>query len=108
MSDIITHEGFISDTSIENAIRQVLVALGLDPNDENFRETPKRVRKMYREVFDGVKKEAGVEKILSVTFPSEYDGIIIHSDMLVFSFCPHHLLPVELGISIAYMAPKTV
>lgn len=103
-----TSEQHVTNTAIENAVRQIIVSLGMDPNDPNFRDTPKRVRRMYQEMFDGLNSLDDLEKILAVTFPSDYKGIVIHNNMLVFSFCPHHLLPVEMDISVAYIAPKTV
>ncbi len=93
---------------ISSCIKNLLLALGLDVHDANFKDTPKRVAKMYLEVFDGVQGLARVEDILSTTFPSNYKGIIIHKNILAFGFCPHHLLPVEYSVSLGYIAEKTV
>ena len=66
-----TSEQHVTNTAIENAVRQIIVSLGMDPNDPNFRDTPKRVRRMYQEMFDGLNSLDDLEKILAVTFPSD-------------------------------------
>lgn len=93
---------------ISEAVSTILRALCLDTEDPNFRGTPERVAKMYLEVFDGVGNHEQVKDILSTVFPSKYSGILIHNNMLAFSFCPHHLLPVEYDISLGYISDKTV
>lgn len=93
---------------IEMSVRDMLIALGLDINDLNLLDTPRRVSKMYLEAFDGLVSVDSVKDILSITFPSKYEGIIVHDNMIVFSFCPHHLLPVEYNVSLAYISDKTV
>lgn len=93
---------------ISKAVTDILLALGLDINDPNLQDTPNRVAKMYLEVFDGIKNRETIKGILSTTFPSNYNGIVIHKNMLVFGFCPHHFLPVEYSISLGYISKKTV
>lgn len=96
--------------AIEAAVAQILLALRVSPTDENFKGTPGRVARMYLEMFAGVNDidKGAIEAILSMRFPSNYSGIVVHNDLLVFSMCPHHLLSVEYSISLAYISPITV
>jgi GTP cyclohydrolase I len=90
------------------AIRQALVALGIDVADGNFRDTPARVTRMLVEMFEGVYKQDEIGKIVEKSFPTRYKGLIVHDRITVFSLCPHHLLPVEYDVSIGYIAAKTI
>lgn len=77
---------------------------GLDLTDPNFFGTPGRVARMYGEIFKGVKDtNRQVRDILSVSFPSSYTQIILATDIQVYSMCPHHFLPVEYKIHVAYI-----
>lgn len=72
--------------------------------DENFTETPLRMARMYATMFkpDDVIKEVA-DTILQKNFPSRYKGIVLLPDIRTVSFCPHHMLPVEYNITIAYL-----
>jgi GTP cyclohydrolase I len=77
---------------------------GLDLKDPNFTDTPKRVSRMYDEIFSGIKDtEEQVKAILASSFPSNYDQMILVRDIETFSMCPHHFLPVHYHISVAYI-----
>jgi GTP cyclohydrolase I len=98
--------------SLMTSVLKLLEALEqegyIDLKDENFRETPRRVTDMYREIFtpkSQIDKE--VKSILSHhTFPGgNYDGIIALKGLRIFSMCPHHLCPIEQEVAIAYI-PK--
>jgi GTP cyclohydrolase IA len=72
--------------------------------DPNFMETPQRMAKMYEAMFDCQEDiDNIVSQILKKSFPSSYDGLIILPDIRTISFCPHHLLPVEYNVTIAYL-----
>jgi GTP cyclohydrolase IA len=83
--------------------------LGLNLSDVNFKDTPKRVARAYHEIFEGLKDtEIKVKKILSTAFPSEgYGSLIFCSDIVVFSMCPHHFLPVEYKVSVGYIPSES-
>lgn len=100
------NQNLTGQNAIKEGVRLILTGLGLDLDDDNIKETPDRVSKMYGEMFLG--GFGDVEQILSKTFPSSYSGILVHKNLLVFSACPHHLLPVEYEISLAYIAEKVV
>lgn len=96
-------------SSIEKGMHLILKGLhdelGLDLNDINFKDTPKRVARAYYEIFEGVKNtRQQVEEILSTAFPSEgYETLIFCPDIKAFSMCPHHFLPVEYDVTIGYI-----
>ena len=102
----------INTKKIEACIREILVALGDDPTREGLRETPKRVAKMYEEVFAGmtVSNEEMVH-LFGTTFEEEEVAnsphqVVIVRDIPIFSYCEHHLaLMYNLTVSVAYL-PK--
>jgi len=96
-----------SPPAIERGVRFILHGLKVDIQDDNFFETPKRVAKAYREILEGLLPEAEEElrEHLSKTFPCDNDQMIVVKNILCWSMCPHHLLPVKYNISIGYI-PK--
>lgn len=92
---------------IEDSVRNILIALGEDPDREGLVETPKRVAKMYDEVFEGMKySNDEIAEMFSKCFIEDYDGMIIEKDIPTFSYCEHHMaLMYNMNVSIAYI-PK--
>ena len=83
--------------------------LGMDIDNENFRETPERVAKAYLEILSGEKDTAKqIEEILKKSFPSQYRGMVIGSNIQVYSMCPHHLLPVSYVVNVGYIPGEKV
>lgn len=83
--------------------------LGLDLNDVNFKDTPARMARMYKEIFSGVKDtQSQVDAILNSAFPCDNNQLILMKDIDVYSMCPHHLLPVHYNIHVAYIPGKDV
>lgn len=80
---------------------------GLNLNDPNFTDTPKRVAKAYIEMNKGI-DISEVRDILMQNFPSEYDGLITENKIQTFSLCPHHFLPVRYEISFGYIPNENV
>jgi GTP cyclohydrolase I len=103
---------FIGISSIEKGVHYILKGLkdefGLDLSDVNFKDTPKRVSRAYYEMCCGIKCEDDINSIISTSFPSEYDGMIVQRDIRCYSMCPHHLLPVEYKVNIGYVPDKTM
>lgn len=96
----------IDTIGIERATRDLLIALGVDYKDANFRETPQRMGRAYNEIFHGLNDiKAEEKKLFSKAFPSDNDEMVIIKDIHIFSMCPHHLLPVEMIIHAGYI-PK--
>ncbi len=88
---------------MEQAIRMLLEAVGEDPDRPGLVDTPRRVAKMYREMFAGLHSDPG--RHLRVTFPEEYDELVLVRDIAFHSMCEHHLLPFNGVASVAYL-PK--
>lgn len=102
----------IDTEKIEYHIKEILKALGDDPDREGLAETPKRVAKMYEEVFEGMNySNAQIADMFNKTFEEE-DYLTSSSDMVyvkdieVFSYCEHHMaLMYDMKVSVAYI-PK--
>ena len=95
----------INKELIEKSIRNILIALGDDPEREGLRETPKRVAKMYEEVFEGMNytNEEIAEKF-SKCFDTDNNDLVVVQDIPIFSYCEHHLaLMYNMKVSIAYI-----
>ncbi|NRF95587.1 GTP cyclohydrolase I FolE [Paenibacillus frigoriresistens] len=88
-------------TPLEESIRVILEEIGEDVNREGLLDTPKRVAKMYREVFSGV--GVNPETALTTTFEEDYDGIITVKDITYYTFCEHHLIPFYGKAYIGYI-----
>ncbi len=89
---------------IENAIRDILEAIGEDPKKKDLLETPKRVAEMYEEIFAGIKLDP--EKELEVILDQKHHEIILLKGIPMYSICEHHLLPFFGKAHIAYI-PKS-
>src|SRR3979411_870385 len=76
---------------IERAVREILAAVGEDPDREGLRDTPARVARMYAEMFSGRRDEARAH--LRRTFTQKYDEMVLIKDVCFASMCEHHLLP---------------
>jgi len=91
---------------IEKGVDLILTgALGVDYKDDvNFIETPARVARSYQELLRGYETAKDTSIFFEKAFPAEgYNSMIFVSNIHVFSMCPHHLLPVEYKMSIAYI-----
>ena len=87
--------------TIERAVREILVAIGEDPNREGLRGTPNRVARMYEELFGGMFEDPA--KHLVVRFTEQYDEMVILRDIPFYSMCEHHLLPFMGKAHVAYL-----
>lgn len=83
--------GEFDEKRAEAAVRELLIAVGEDPDREGLRETPGRVARAYREIFAGLFQEA--EDVLTTTFDLGHDEMVLVKDIEVFSTCEHHLVP---------------
>ncbi len=86
---------------MENAVREILIAVGEDPEREGLRDTPGRVAKMYAEMFSGL--NADPRPILKKVFTEQYDEIVLVRDISFCSMCEHHLLPFMGKAHIGYL-----
>ena len=97
--------GNIDADVIEEHFRIIMEkGLGLDLTDPNFVDTPSRVARSYREIFEGLETANDkIHEILGQSFPTKYDGIVQETGITVFSMCPHHFLPIRYEVSIGYV-----
>ena len=86
---------------IERAVREILLAVGEQPDREGLRDTPARVARMYAELFSGLRCDP--RELLSKTFTQKYDEMVLVKDMRFASLCEHHLLPFFGRAHIAYL-----
>jgi GTP cyclohydrolase I len=83
--------GPIETGRIERAVREILLAIGEDPDRDGLAETPARVARAYAEQFSGLSQRP--EDVLSTVFDADYDELILVRDIEVYSTCEHHLVP---------------
>lgn len=86
---------------IRRAVREILVAVGEDPDREGLAETPDRVARMYAEVFAGLHLDPKIH--LQKLFTQAYDEMVLVKDIRFASFCEHHLLPFTGVAHVAYL-----
>ncbi|MCY2962200.1 MAG: GTP cyclohydrolase I FolE [Planctomycetota bacterium] len=86
---------------IERAVREILAAVGEDPDREGLLETPARVARMYAELFSGLR--ATPEEHLRRVFEEKYDEMVLVRDITFNSMCEHHLLPFHGVAHIGYI-----
>lgn len=86
---------------IERAVREILFAVGEDPDREGLRETPARVARMYAEMFSGLFEDPRVH--LKKFFTEKYDEVVLVRDISFNSMCEHHMLPFMGKAHIGYL-----
>jgi len=86
---------------IERAVREILIALGEDPDRDGLRKTPARVARAYAELFAGLRVDPG--DVLTTTFEASHEELVLVRDIEVFSLCEHHLLPFRGVAHIGYI-----
>lgn len=106
----------INKEKIEEHIKGILLALGENPDREGLKDTPKRVAKMYCEVFEGINyTNDDIAEMFNKTFEEDLDTNIENKDMVlvqdidIFSYCEHHLaLMYNMKVSVAYIPNKKI
>ncbi|WP_263120874.1 GTP cyclohydrolase I FolE [Cellulomonas sp. RIT-PI-Y] len=88
-------------TRAEAAIRELLLAVGEDPDREGLRDTPARVARAYQETFAGLRQDAG--EVLSATFDIGHEEMVLVKDIAVYSTCEHHLVPFHGVAHVGYI-----
>jgi|SRR5208282_1198854 len=91
----------VDQPRIRAAVREILIAIGEDPDREGLRETPARVARMYAELFGGLGRDP--RELLQKTFTQKYDEMVLVKDIRFESVCEHHLLPFLGKAHIAYL-----
>ncbi len=91
----------IDHQRIENAVKEILIAIGEDPLRDGLLDTPARVARMYGEICSGLQEEPADH--LDKTFAVEHDEIIVVRDISFYSICEHHLIPFFGKAHLAYL-----
>jgi GTP cyclohydrolase I len=86
---------------LEAAVREILIAIGEDPERDGLLDTPKRVARMYAEIFSGLHEDPGEH--LSVVFEADHDEMVMVKDIPIYSVCEHHLVPWFGRAHVAYI-----
>jgi len=86
---------------VERAVREILLAIGEDPDREGLQQTPARVARAYEEMFAGIGQSA--DEVLSTTFDLGHDELVLVSDIEVWSCCEHHLVPFTGVAHVGYI-----
>ncbi|MEU6609354.1 GTP cyclohydrolase I FolE [Streptomyces shenzhenensis] len=97
--------GEFDEKRAENAVRELLIAVGEDPDREGLRETPARVARAYRELLAGLKQEP--EDVLTTTFDLGHDEMVLVKDIEIVSLCEHHLLPFHGVAHVGYIPAES-
>jgi GTP cyclohydrolase I len=93
--------------AIEGAVRTILEAIGEDPTREGLVDTPRRVARMYAEVFDGLRQNP--REILERVFvQEEHRELVMVKDIPFYSMCEHHLVPFHGSAHVAYLPKGTL
>ncbi|WP_406438925.1 GTP cyclohydrolase I FolE [Streptomyces sp. NBC_00631] len=93
--------GEFDEKRAENAVRELLIAVGEDPDREGLRETPARVARAYRELLAGNHQQP--EEVLTTTFDLGHDEMVLVKDIEIVSLCEHHMLPFHGVAHVGYI-----
>lgn len=94
----------VDTARVESAVREILFAIGDDPDRDGLRETPRRVARAYVEMFAGVGEDPA--SILGTTFDIAHEEMVLVKDIEVWSTCEHHLLPFHGVAHVAYIPSR--
>jgi GTP cyclohydrolase I len=101
MQEDVVFMSHVNYEQIEHAVRLILEAIGEDPNREGLIDTPKRVAKMYAEVFAGLTEDP--KEHFQTVFSEEHEELVLVKDIPLFSMCEHHLVPFFGVAHVAYI-----
>src|SRR5689334_11859077 len=94
----------VDQARAEAAVRELLIAIGEDPDRDGLVETPARVARAYGEFFAGLRLDAA--EVLSKTFEIDHEEMILVRDIEVYSMCEHHLVPFHGVAHVGYIPAK--
>lgn len=89
---------------IEAAVREILLAIGENPDRDGLRDTPARVARSYEEIFSGLSQDP--QELLATQFEIDHDEMVLVRDIELYSTCEHHLVPFHGVAHIGYI-PST-
>lgn len=99
--DILPIEEPLDNQRIRDAVREIIIGVGEDPDREGLRDTPRRVAEMYAEVFSGLREDPA--DVLRVTFNEDHHEMVIVKDIPFYSMCEHHFLPFHGMAHVGYI-----
>jgi GTP cyclohydrolase I len=91
----------IDQARAEAAIRELLIAVGEDPDRPGLQDTPARVARAYAETFGGLHQDP--LEVLATTFEEDHDELVLVKDIPMYSTCEHHLVPFHGAAHLAYI-----
>ncbi|SDX70687.1 GTP cyclohydrolase I [Modestobacter sp. DSM 44400] len=91
----------VDQARAEAAVRELLLAVGEDPDRPGLQDTPARVARAYAETFAGLGQDA--DEILSTTFDEDHDELVLVKDIPMYSTCEHHLVPFHGMAHVGYI-----
>ncbi|MEU5364640.1 GTP cyclohydrolase I FolE [Streptomyces sp. NPDC005925] len=97
--------GEFDEKRAADAVRELLIAVGEDPDREGLKDTPVRVARAYRELLAGLRQEP--EDVLTTTFDLGHDEMVLVKDIEIVSLCEHHLLPFHGVAHVGYIPAET-
>lgn len=86
---------------VENAVREILAAIGEDPDRDGLKETPARVARAYEEQFAGLGQRPG--DVLTTVFEADHEEMVLVKDIELYSTCEHHLVPFYGSAHVGYI-----
>ncbi len=86
------------------AVREILLAIGEDPDRDGLRDTPDRVARSFAEIFRGLREQP--DDVLSTTFDLGHDELVLVKDIEVYSTCEHHLVPFHGVAHVGYIPSR--
>lgn len=96
----------MSEKQIEDKLKDILKAIGEDPDRDGLKDTPKRVKNSWRELYGGYSQDP--KKMLKVFECDSYTGMVLLKNIELYSMCEHHMLPFVGKCHIAYIPDKKV
>ncbi|MEV6666318.1 MULTISPECIES: GTP cyclohydrolase I FolE [Streptomyces] len=97
--------GEFDEKRAEAAVRELLIAVGEDPDREGLAETPARVARAYRELLAGLRQDP--EDVLTTTFDLGHDEMVLVKDIEIVSLCEHHMLPFHGVAHVGYIPAES-
>lgn len=101
MAQICSSDFKVDKERIAHAVREILAAIGENPDREGLRDTPVRVARMYEELFAGMRQNP--RALLKTVFTERYEELVVLRDIPFNSMCEHHLMPFEGKAHVAYL-----
>jgi len=98
---VVGTEATVDKARIEQAVREILIAIGEDPDRDGLVRTPARIADMYGEIFSGLHDDPS--RHLTVTFEADHDEMVMVRDIPFASLCEHHFVPFTGRAHVAYI-----